>query len=68
MDDDNDMITCNTCCRCYCCCFCQSVYTYTYKTNDEMQIDEDQNEKINEIQDVNELTTIESSINQYNIY
>lgn len=68
MDNNNNMITCQQCCQCYCCCFCQSVYTYTYETNDEMQIDEDQNEQIEEESNVDELKSIESSINQYNIY
>jgi len=59
----NDMITCDQCCRCYCCCFCQS--------NDEIctkVLDENQNEQIEEESNVDELKSIESSINQYNIY
>lgn len=66
------MITCDQCCRCYySCCFCQSVYTYTYETNDEIctkVLDENQNEQIEEESNVDELKSIESSINQYNIY
>ena len=65
------MIMCSECCRCYCCCFCQSVYTYTYEINDEIctkVLDEDQNEQIENEINVDELKSIESSINQYNIY
>ncbi len=77
MDNDNNIITCQQCCRCYCCCFCQSEYTYTYVSIEQSSrrdeictkvLDEDQNEQIENKINVDELKSIESSINQYNIY
>ena len=72
-DGDNDLITCDNCCRCWCCCFCHSEYTYTYETNDQMVFHEHssteseiQNEQIEN--QINEIETVESSIKSYNIY